>query len=67
MFLLSIMRGGYMNILCEHSIDKSNGIEINLHCKKSNQTCAYYRWCVVDNCIKMIESWKNCFSGKEIN
>jgi hypothetical protein len=47
-------------ILCDNSIDMSNGIDIKLICIKTNLPCAYYRWCTNESCIKMLVNYVEC-------
>lgn len=47
-------------MLCEYSKDISSGININLLCSLTNQTCAYYRYCSTEQRIKMTDKYTLC-------
>jgi hypothetical protein len=51
-------------MLCEFAIEVRNGVEIYLLCSKTNLPCAFQRYCIINNCMKMIDGWENCNMNK---
>jgi hypothetical protein len=47
-------------MLCEFSKDLSQGLEVKLLCIIQNDICGYFRFCVTEQKIKMLDSYKNC-------
>ena len=51
-------------MLCEFATEIRQGISIYLLCSKSNQPCAFQRYCTSDNCMKMTQGYVNCNMNK---
>jgi hypothetical protein len=48
------------NSLCEHSTDKSQGLEVKLWCNILNSPCMFYRFCMARHQVIMLENYKTC-------
>ena len=48
------------NILCEHGTYIKSGMEVKFICNITNSNCSFIRWCLTDNCLKMMPKYKEC-------
>ena len=46
-------------MLCNKSEIYNDGRHKYLLCKETKNVCALSRWCVIDNCSKMIDGYEN--------
>jgi hypothetical protein len=47
-------------MICEFSVDKSQGLEVKLLCNIANQPCSFYRYCTTKKSVTMLGSYQTC-------
>ena len=47
-------------MLCKNAIKYDDGRHKYLICTKNGNPCGFFRWCVIDGCLKMLPEYKNC-------
>lgn len=50
--------------MCTNGSYQSDGRHKNYICSKTQCGCGFVRWCINDNCFKMIDGWQNCNMNK---